>query len=124
LAAAEKRRLDAQAAAAAAETARQHKAHTEKLARIQPEPAVDSPQAVAISVRLRDGRRCARRFQSEQPLQAVCDWLDVSESASMPARYALASAFPRRVFEASEYGKSLAELGLKREALNVIALDE
>lgn len=119
--AAEQAAAEARALAAAkeAEEARE-RAHASVEARraallAQPEPAVGGAHVITVAVRLPEGGRLQRRFETEQRVGALYDWVhvawaDLSGIASVPADFTLVSHLPRTVH--ADRALSLRESGL------------
>lgn len=87
-----------------------------KRAALPAEPA-PGPGTAQIRIRLPDGTNCQRRFLSDQhTVQTLFDFVDSLEAASF-AKYALASSFPKRLFDAASDGAlTLVQAGLAPQA--------
>ena len=109
---------------AAEAAARRREARLAAASALPAEPSANEHLEVAsIAVRLRDGRRMARRFDSSAPLQMVLDWVG-GFTPDAPGPIRLASHYPRRVFEAEETASSLASLALDRGAALFVEEDD
>jgi hypothetical protein len=62
-------------------------------------------------VRLPEGRRLSRRFESEAPLQALVDWVE-SEDPEI-YEFDLVSSYPKKELTREQRGSTLAQLGLQ-----------
>lgn len=80
---------------------------------LPPEPSPSSSQPVTTClVRLPDGTRLQRRFESAAPLHTLFDFLEAQEGFSAPeGAYRLVGGYPRRMIESSNQG-SFTEAGL------------
>ena len=78
-----------------------------------------------IAVRMPDGSRLARRFNHQNQLQSVFDWVDIEGAGSGVVQlngYALVTRMPRRVFRAAGLSScsgrgfaTLAEAGIEAD---------
>lgn len=80
---------------------------------LPPEPSPSSSDPItSCLVRLPDGTRLQRKFESAAPLRTLFDFLKAQEGFLIPeGGYRLVGGYPRRVFEGSHAG-SFAEAGL------------
>eukprot|EP00246_Nothoceros_aenigmaticus_P002905 TRINITY_DN13813_c0_g2_i5.p1 TRINITY_DN13813_c0_g2~~TRINITY_DN13813_c0_g2_i5.p1 ORF type:complete len:614 (+),score=153.67 TRINITY_DN13813_c0_g2_i5:131-1972(+) len=85
---------------------------------LPPEPGAEEASVVTILVRMPDGRRQGRRFQTFDTLQSLFDFVDVYGGIK-PGSYRLVRQYPRQTFGDGEQACSLHEAGLngKQEAL-------
>eukprot|EP00284_Hemiselmis_tepida_P007256 CAMPEP_0174922796 /NCGR_PEP_ID=MMETSP1355-20121228/6140_1 /TAXON_ID=464990 /ORGANISM="Hemiselmis tepida, Strain CCMP443" /LENGTH=409 /DNA_ID=CAMNT_0016168423 /DNA_START=18 /DNA_END=1243 /DNA_ORIENTATION=+ len=87
-------------------------------ARLAEEPPEGAEGAVAIAVRLPDGRRFTRRVLRTSSVGELFDFIDAGGVAGGEP-YQLVAAYPRRVFDQSAAGRTWEELGVSgpQEAL-------
>ncbi|EME27043.1 UBX domain-containing protein 7 [Galdieria sulphuraria] len=76
---------------------------------LKDEPAENSPHVTELLLRLPDGRKVVRRFQDNEPLQAVVDFV-VYETGLSEEEFQLIIPYPRKV---------LADLDVTLEQLNL-----
>lgn len=83
------------------------------------EPPVGTPSTAAIRIRLPDGSSAQRRFSSDQPLQAVYDFVDSLEGLQSLS-YSLATTFPKVIYSSDKLQQTIQQLGLAPQAAMLV----